>query len=939
MKVHIRKPLKIGSTFAILFISMFSLLSQEAVCAEIPESRIKPLIAELNGLKHLKGSTVSRRRAIKGLIRKTQSIIKSQKDAPNRFRVLVVLLKSQQYLLSLENSTRNRKEFFSTCSALIKAPDEYIEYRFVAEMIFLNKSLETKDADLNERVEAFSKLVKSYRDTKGELKCILTVIKIATKMGALDLKNNLIKSLEERFPGDAKAIAFRRQLLGASRMDVVFKGNFEKNDGTKISFPMDRIGHPYLAVFWSQKSPHIKDEFKKLKEDQSKYPDRFKIYSFNLDNLPDAGESIIRSTGLKCTALRLPGGRESETYLTYALTNPYVLRVNQFGHVFLPPGKGDQKNEDEKKGGHKKFAHARAPMDNFIYPRTSITQPRYLSQIQSLFIGDFLVTGKPIDKNLKLGPNDIPFNVINKIQSSFIMAPLRYRQTVTQATDNYKRIEKLCSDAIAKFPKASNLWQVRNKRIIALLGMGAYKGESKYVTQASEESFKVLSEDLPKESELIARYCLAKDELWKEGSSSNRIISKFIDSLGSDKANALSYSAASILGIQADSREIYERYRTIVLNNYSEDESVYPIVSFFQNRYHQFYLFSGSPLYYHKSREYRFVERRYLIDNGDEAIKTPMPSLELINLDGSTFTLPKKNNNKLTVLAFVEPPPSGKLDLYEGIYTMPIKSIKKNPYFNISGLLSSANTLVTSHLNKEIDLVIAFVSDDIKHIKALHNKCKFPGKITMIPGGNSNPIVKKLGLVSADIFPNIYVIRRDNTIAWNKGGLFYPALHSFTYVYNMGIGNSLIRCEVEVGYRALENKNYKEAARIFSGAYTIGDQRLFKWTSSIYHGRALAHMGLKDWEKALEDIVKAKTDHRKYFNHNHEKPSTSMIYMELAEAKILDKLGRSSEARLARKRGSVEPTEYPTKYSRIRGYNKPYQLFDHKLGRVAKEIK
>jgi len=64
-----------------------------------------------------------------------------------------------------------------------------------------------------------------------------------------------------------------------------------------------------------------------------------------------------------------------------------------------------------------------------------------------------------------------------------------------------------------------------------------------------------------------------------------------------------------------------------------------------------------------------------------------------------------------------------------------------------------------------------------------------------------------------------------------------------------------------------------------------------------------------------------------------------MIHLLTTESKILDGLGRASEARAARNEAALDPTDYPTHYSRIRGFNRPYEVFEDKLSIVAKEIK
>ena len=55
------------------------------------------------------------------------------------------------------------------------------------------------------------------------------------------------------------------------------------------------------------------------------------VISFNLDELPDAGESVIRKYGADWQCLHLPEGKNSSIYKTYVRRNPLALRVSSTG--------------------------------------------------------------------------------------------------------------------------------------------------------------------------------------------------------------------------------------------------------------------------------------------------------------------------------------------------------------------------------------------------------------------------------------------------------------------------------------------------------------------------------------------------------------------------------------------------------------------------------
>jgi len=200
-------------------------------------------------------------------------------------------------------------------------------------------------------------------------------------------------------------------------------------------------------------------------------------------------------------------------------------------------------------------------------------------------------------------------------------------------------------------------------------------------------------------------------------------------------------------------------------------------------------------------------------------------------------------------------------------------------------------------------------------------------------------MVRQLGVYSADRLPNVFLLRRDGTIAWRASGLWYKNEYGFPFANLLGMKIHVEVCDVEHAYRALEKGDYKEAARVFAGPYQPWNPDRFGWRPPRYHGKALALMGLKDWEAALESIDTAieaqKLRHfsgrrRKHAIHWRmdaatvvvEKPDDVIVELWATKAVILDKLGRKEDAARVRKR-SEEPVEP--------GHPSIYWLFHQRL--------
>jgi tetratricopeptide (TPR) repeat protein len=175
---------------------------------------------------------------------------------------------------------------------------------------------------------------------------------------------------------------------------------------------------------------------------------------------------------------------------------------------------------------------------------------------------------------------------------------------------------------------------------------------------------------------------------------------------------------------------------------------------------------------------------------------------------------------------------------------------------------------------------------------------------------------------------------------WHASGLPYE--DDEEWVNLLATKVHIESCEVETAYAALMKGNFKEAARVFGGPYLPWPPDRYGWRPVRYHGQALAYMGLKDWNAALESIEKA-IDAQKllYYRGRRDKnpelwrkeaatvtiqnPDDILVELWNTKAEILDMLGRSDEAAQMRRR-SEEPAS--TESSSI------YKAFHDKLKKL-----
>jgi len=936
-----------------IWLSVFSVSAyslEQQVTDLVPEKDITSLHKEFLKSKEKNNSRTKSRVASKRVVRKGQSILKKFPKASNRFYVLNIMRQAQLICLNLELNDKNRGILFDICTQMSRAPDELAQLRFKSDMVLVEHALAEKVSEA-EQIEVLNDLISKYRDSKAEKESLIFTAITAKRLSYRGLSWQIENLMNERFSDNAEMIALRRKYFGLNTVTARFSGTYKRADGAQLVLPGDRFAHLMIVVYWSKNSEGYENYLKQVEEQSKRFPGIFEIYSFNIDKLNDAGEEILKSHGLNWNAMHLPEGEKSLSYRSYGSRNPIAIVVNGFGYMYLRPLVA---RSDSSVG-----VHHLASLD-FKISDMRVSHPRYLAQMQSLFIADHLVGDTeenfeynlspeikmfygnepvPSDVKLKVTEQSVPNVTIQAIQRCFTAMPFRYRQTSANTQQSYNKVLELSRIAVEEYPKAPNLWLVKNRKIIALLGLWNVSSQTKYLKEAVLESRSVLEGNAPLAGKLVAKYCLSIDAIRENNDESEKVLESLSSFFGGEKAPAVVDACLLILSLYVNKKDVYQKSKEKLLHPLNEKHSLlWPVLSFLRDKYHQLHVFKPN-----FTRIDRVWTRWYIVGHGIAENVKPMPKLDLKTLNGKAYDLLDNAKDQQTILLFIEPPAELNAD-FPVVLDRNGKPTKND---FVRGVIKYSTDLTNDHLKKGARLVLAFLTDNASQVKELMKKNEWQCEAVIVPNGLSNPMVKQLGIFSADKMPNSYLLNPKGEVVWKTSGLVYKSEFGYPFACLLALKVHLEIADLEASAIAFEQKDYTKALKYAGATFKAKHPDRYRWRSPKYHAEALAHLGLKNYEEALESIDLAIDSHklRHWRNMRRSKRAedwrkdAGILKIEnhcdiiknfwITKAKVLKHLGRNSEA--------TQCLNQAEKATAIDGED-IYKLYHKKLDRFQKEI-
>ncbi len=792
---------------------------------QIPAEKIAALDQALTASK-AESSAARQRLSVKRTVREAGELLKANATAGNRFVLLEVLFRAQQELVKLDNDPENRASLLETCKLLSAAPDEFASQRFDADLLLSQSESARSGADESARAKALLILAERYRGTHAESKALKVAIFIAMELGDNAIAETLRTRIDERFAADLDMIEFQRQHFGGQVIAAPLSGSFETSDGKRMRFPMDTMGKSTMMIFWSNNEAgkkHLTGFATAQKQMPIETTGRLQIVSCNIDDLPDAGESILKEIGITWPALKIPSGKENPYYKTFISNASSVLTLSPTGYAALVL-QGSTRNNS----GRNVELTEEVDYDRWLNSTLSRswTRPIHTSQLTYLHSGEFLLYGQ--------SSTALPKETLSAIQACFLLPIRRFHTSNAELITLYQKAEELSAKAIADNASSPDLWFLRNYRVIAHNCLWHLTGNRSHLDAALQEAKENAAAPSP-EAKVIAQLALTRDALRQPEAKPREVIAAFLDQLGGEKAPATALVAASLLALETSDRELHETYRTAILTKYASEPSIAPVIPLLLDRHHRYWLhqvpFSAGWSFGRREGYFQRIGQ-------SEDITRPFEA-EFKTLQDKTVSLSKEYSGKWCLILIPSNVPGEKASL---------SKVLRDAFVRTKGLTTKREAF------KDLEVIAALIEEDAASATAKYLTPEITCPTYLIPGGLASPLITRYGLLNEPGKCNAIIVAPNGTIA---------AVLSTLNMHQEAIPSIIETHDEKTVREAIARGDIDEAKRLAflfapteAPVSTDPKKKAVKLLPpSLAHLRARAHvyLAMKEYDKALAD--------------------------------------------------------------------------------------
>lgn len=780
-------------------------------------------------------SSARQKLALRRVVRDAEEVIQNNPTAPNRFEAMEVLFRTQQALYQRDADEDIRLGILKTCGMLTVAPDMYAELRWDADLLLSQAQIARQGGDAKQRARMLRELVERYLGTSAETKAVRMTLLLALELGESGLIEYLDALISERFADDLSMIAYKREKLPERVFGVTLFEDLRDTKGNLVRFPADGFGTTTALFFWSNDDngrANLKEIAEVLRSKPPAPERRLVIYSVNLDELPDAGESILRQHGLDWRALHLPGGRTSLVYQAYARVDPKLVTVSPTGiaSLFLTGGNMDGKGFERWIGS----STARSWVDSY-----------YCNTLQSLTSAEFLILD-PWDKFdpavppelmalssdpaadkplLNRTDKSVPEATARAIQACFLAPPRRYNATYEEVIAGYQKADELCAQAIKAHPDAPDLWMIRNRRIVALMGLWKVKLDNHYLNEAAVEAHAALKAGYPAGADAIARLCLARQAVREPDADAGQVIRSLVQTKEGEQPAAPTLAVAALVAMEVGDRETYAQMRQMLLEQHGNEPMLWPLTAFMLDRYYRYWLYqipfiSGHLYSYREAHGISRFEAEPSVRRFD---------LPLQSLDSQAVRLPEQGKDQWTLIRFILPE-------------------------HIARLSDRPDPFATSRPLSDIRVVDVILSEDTQAIRDELAKRQTPPyyPVLCVSDAVRDAIDRKFGMRHGGRGPGMLILRPDGSVALAASALTHQGMSRGGEI----VSAVFLQQDEAAVDRALAKGDLEEAKRLaFTNAPAQAEPLPgSKLADEHLRARAKVYRAMGEWKAALADV-------------------------------------------------------------------------------------
>jgi hypothetical protein len=559
---------------------------QPAAAEVIPDETLKEL-AELYVAPNAVSTDSVKVRRYELILAKGREVERQYAAAANLHVLQSIMLKAAQGLSIIDGGEENRNTMLEIARR-IAASEAPNTHRLPADLLLTHAEIARHERGSEPALVAIAKFADKYRGTDVEAQSAMRAMIMAFDAGDARLFRALSRRLVREFGDNPHVVTFLKDRFGVHAGGKTINALLNRPDGGTWRLPMDVIGRPTTVAFWATEVEHFDLKMRVVKDvHRSAEPDTF-LLGINLDTKRDKAVRAARRLGLDFPQVYRGRGVEDPVFLLFG-----KAKVPSISYL-KPDGVSADSVEQRDDLG-------------WACPRDSEPAAPAITFLRS---GEFLVTRPvgPTDVTAppELGPPDlagaamkalggprVPVKTLRAIQECFTVPPRRYRlggpTTGRYDRPSREKVEHLyatavarCEQALADHPDAADLFLVRNRLMVALVGLSAIRTDPSLTKRAAQIAEQVLKSDVPDGANLIADLCATRWRLREEMDVEkvNDTLQAFINRHSTGDRKPLAMACATMLAMELGSHSLLDSLVRELESSYRYVQAVRPLLWF-----------------------------------------------------------------------------------------------------------------------------------------------------------------------------------------------------------------------------------------------------------------------------------------------------------------------------------------------------------------------